>query len=86
MSDEPQEPDMVGPYDLRAMTLFDYRTDHLEGEQREDAEKRPTFNYVMPLETYEDGSQRVFFEETSLTGRGKRYADVYVYVYVNVKE
>ena len=35
------------------MTLFDYRTDHLEGtDMLADAEARPSFVYVMP---YGDG-------------------------------
>lgn len=59
----------LGPYDRRAMTLFDYRTDHLEGtDMLADAEDRPSFVYVMP--SGEDGS--AFFEETSLVGRGER--------------
>lgn len=56
----------IGPYDKEAMTLFDYRTDHLafdpKWEQR--AIEEPTFMYVMPLE-----GNRVFFEETSLVAR-----------------
>ena len=55
-----------GPYDKEAMTLFDYRTDHLESnpEWEKRAIKEPTFMYVMPIE----GNQ-VFFEETSLVAR-----------------
>ena len=50
------------------MTLFDYRTDHLEGTSLlADAEDRPSFVYTMPTE--DDG---VFFEETSLVGRDER--------------
>jgi len=49
------------------MTLFDYRTDHLEGtDMLADALDRPSFVYVMPTD---DG---VFFEETSLVGRDDR--------------
>jgi len=58
-----------------AMTLFDYRTDHLshdpEWERR--AVESPTFMYAMPLGPAPGGSgsasQRVFFEETSLVAR-----------------
>ena len=58
----------IGPYDPKAMTLFDYRTDHLEGTSLlADAEDRPSFVYTMP--TDDDG---VFFEETSLVGRDER--------------
>ena len=58
----------IGPYDPKAMTLFDYRTDHLEGTSLlADAEDRPSFVYTMPTE--DDG---VFFEETSLVGRDER--------------
>jgi len=67
--------DSLGPYDAKAMTLFDYRTDHLEGQPSRvqvDAADRPTFMYAMPLGQYPDGSHRVFFEETSLVGRGPR--------------
>ena len=70
------------PYDARAMTLFDYRTDHFEaaaatgGAQEkawlEDAETRPSFMYVMPQAPSESGHQRAFFEETSLVGRDER--------------
>lgn len=50
----------IGPYDVNAMTLFDYRTDHLEAAASragggaaaaaalKDAEERPSFMYVMP--------------------------------------
>ncbi|KAJ8613603.1 hypothetical protein CTAYLR_006140 [Chrysophaeum taylorii] len=48
------------PYDRNAMVLFDYRTDHLDGEEP----FPPTFVYVMPL----DG-KKVFFEETVLVSR-----------------
>jgi lycopene beta-cyclase len=56
----------VGPYHKEAMTLFDYRTDHFEGDDVEmiKATKSPTFMYAMPL----DGNQ-IFFEETSLVAR-----------------
>lgn len=66
--------DNTGPYDPKAMTLFDYRTDHFEpgSAALDDALDRPTFMYVMPLEQYPDGSHRVFFEETSLVGEGRR--------------
>jgi lycopene beta-cyclase len=63
---DPQNAVAFGPYDKEAMTLFDYRTDHLEFDPQ--WEKRaiqdPTFMYVMPLE-----GNRVFFEETSLVAR-----------------
>ena len=63
---DPENAVTFGPYDKEAMTLFDYRTDHLEfdpkWEQR--AIEEPTFMYVMPLE-----KNRVFFEETSLVAR-----------------
>ena len=43
----------LGPYKADAMTLFDYRTDHLQGtDMLADAEARPSFVYVMP---YGDG-------------------------------
>lgn len=66
--------DNPGPYDPKAMTLFDYRTDHFQpgSSALNDAVDRPTFMYVMPLEQYPDGSHRIFFEETSLVGEGKR--------------
>lgn len=60
-------------YAPEAMTLFDYRTDHLrfDPEWEGRAEKEPTFMYVMPLGPVEGepGAQRVFFEETSLVAR-----------------
>jgi len=66
--------DGPGPYDMACMTLFDYRTDHFPEGSRElaDAVDRPTFNYVMPLESRADGTKVVFYEETSLVGRGAR--------------
>eukprot|EP01039_Chlorochromonas_danica_P008159 gene8159-9001_t len=66
--------DKLGPYAEEAMTLFDYRTGFVESEKAwlKDAEDRPTFMYAMPLGRNKDGSYRVFFEETSLVGRGKR--------------
>ena len=43
----------LAPYKADAMTLFDYRTDHLQGtDMLADAEARPSFVYVMP---YGDG-------------------------------
>eukprot|EP00536_Pseudo-nitzschia_multiseries_P001638 jgi/Psemu1/181616/e_gw1.21.234.1 len=59
-------PSMIGPYDKEAMTLFDYRTDHFDGDESATikATKAPTFMYVMPLE-----GNKVFFEETSLVAR-----------------
>ncbi|KAG7346246.1 lycopene cyclase family protein [Nitzschia inconspicua] len=56
----------VGPYDKDAMTLFDYRTDHFDGDEDATikATKAPTFMYAMPL-----GENRIFFEETSLVAR-----------------
>jgi lycopene beta-cyclase len=64
----------LGPYNDKAMTLFDYRTDHLaEGSSDlKDACSRPTFMYAMPLRALPDGSHLCFFEETSLVGRGPR--------------
>lgn len=60
-------------YDPEAMTLFDYRTDHLSSDPawEKDAIDNPTFMYVMPLGPVpgESGAQRVFFEETSLVAR-----------------
>lgn len=63
-----------GPYDPKAMTLFDYRTDHFPAGSSalQDAMERPTFMYVMPLREYQDGTLQVFFEETSLVGEGDR--------------
>jgi lycopene beta-cyclase len=48
------------------MTLFDYRTDHFDGDDAATikATKAPTFMYAMPLE-----GNKVFFEETSLVAR-----------------
>lgn len=41
----------IAPYAQEAMTLFDYRTDHLTGSDLlADAEQRPSFVYVMPTE------------------------------------
>ena len=56
----------VGPYDKQAMTLFDYRTDHFDGNESELKRgiKTPTFMYAMPL-----GGNKIFFEETSLVAR-----------------
>lgn len=58
-------------YAAEAMTLFDYRTDHLSSDKswEKQAEKAPTFMYVMPLGTEPGGGYRVFFEETSLVAR-----------------
>jgi lycopene beta-cyclase len=61
--------DSLGPYDKDAMTLFDYKTNHLEGEQLIDATNRPTFMYAMPLGKLPDGKYRVIYEETSLVGK-----------------
>jgi len=57
---------MFGPYDKEAMTLFDYRTDHFDGDDVEMKKgiTSPTFMYCMPLV-----GNRVFFEETSLVAR-----------------
>jgi len=52
----------IGPYDKSAMTLFDYRTDHIPKDSS--AESQPTFMYCMPL-----GGNQIFFEETSLVAR-----------------
>jgi len=66
--DESKSPDlsMIGPYDKEAMTLFDYRTDHFDGNESETikATKAPTFMYAMPLK-----DNKIFFEETSLVAR-----------------
>lgn len=66
--DESQSPNlsMIGPYDKEAMTLFDYRTDHFDGDESASikATKAPTFMYAMPLE-----GNKIFFEETSLVAR-----------------
>jgi len=66
--------DKLGPYNFSAMTLFDYRTDHLESNPQhlKEAEDKPTFMYAMPLSANTDGTYRVFWEETSLVGKGKR--------------
>jgi len=64
--DSIQNNDMIGPYDMEAMTLFDYRTDHFDDNEvaLRNASKSPTFMYAMPLE-----GNRIFFEETSLVAR-----------------
>lgn len=66
--DESKSPDlsMIGPYAKDAMTLFDYRTDHFDGDESEKrkATKAPTFMYAMPLK-----DNKIFFEETSLVAR-----------------
>ena len=66
--------DKLGPYNKDAMTLFDYRTTHLEDNINwlNDGNDRPTFMYAMPLGINDDGTYRIFFEETSLVGKGKR--------------
>ena len=66
--------DSPGPYDLSAMTLFDYRTEPFEDDPvlLKKAIDRPTFMYAMPLGTLPDGKYRIFFEETSLVGKGER--------------
>ncbi|KAJ1438571.1 lycopene cyclase protein-domain-containing protein [Ochromonadaceae sp. CCMP2298] len=66
--------DSLGPYNAKAMTLFDYRTDHFDGDEvwKKDAMDRPTFMYVMPLSENADGTFNVFWEETSLVGKGDR--------------
>lgn len=45
--DEEDIPDLdaFGPYDKAAMTLFDYRTDHIPPGELEKAEEAPTFMY-----------------------------------------
>jgi len=59
-----------GPYAKNAMTLFDYRTDHIptstddNDNQLKSAIDSPTFMYAMPL-----SDTKIFFEETSLVGR-----------------
>jgi lycopene beta-cyclase len=61
------DPSRIGPYDKKAMTLFDYRTDHYDTEPeaaQQKVAKAPTFMYAMPLE-----NNQVFFEETSLVAR-----------------
>jgi len=66
--DESKSSDLsqIGPYDKEAMTLFDYRTDHFDGDEGATikATKAPTFMYAMPLE-----GNKIFFEETSLVAR-----------------
>ncbi len=66
--DESDVPDLtqVGPYDKEAMTLFDYRTDHYNGDESglSKVEKAPTFMYAMPIK-----DNQIFFEETSLVAR-----------------
>ena len=66
--DETNSPDLskIGPYDKEAMTLFDYRTDHFDGDEAQTikATKAPTFMYAMPLK-----GNKIFFEETSLVAR-----------------
>ena len=55
---------MVGDYDRKKMTLFDFRTEpwRTSGNlNKKGIDNQPTFNYVMPLT---DGV--IFFEETSL--------------------
>jgi lycopene beta-cyclase len=66
--------DKLESYDKKAMTLFDYRTEAFshDPEWLKEVEDKPTFMYAMPLSTMNNGSQRVFFEETSLVGRGNR--------------
>eukprot|EP00595_Chromulina_sp_UTEXLB2642_P000591 CAMPEP_0196766672 /NCGR_PEP_ID=MMETSP1095-20130614/28448_1 /TAXON_ID=96789 ORGANISM="Chromulina nebulosa, Strain UTEXLB2642" /NCGR_SAMPLE_ID=MMETSP1095 /ASSEMBLY_ACC=CAM_ASM_000446 /LENGTH=312 /DNA_ID=CAMNT_0042130047 /DNA_START=682 /DNA_END=1616 /DNA_ORIENTATION=- len=56
------------------MTLFDYRTDQYDGNDKrlKQVSETPTFMYTMPLGTLPNGGYRVFFEETSLVGRGDR--------------
>jgi len=67
------EDDNIAPYDPVAMTLFDYRTDHLQGTSMlADAEARPSFVYVMPEGECDGCGASAFFEETSLVGRGER--------------
>lgn len=71
------EKEYIGPYDEAAMTLFDYRTDHLVGTSLlADAEERPSFVYVMPEGECDGCGASVFFEETSLVGRGERRLEV----------
>ena len=61
------------------MTLFDYRTDHIsasgDAAWLKDVTDRPSFMYAMPLGHTDDGGLKVFFEETSLVGRGERMLD-----------
>ena len=66
--------DKLGPYNKDAMTLFDYRTTHFEDSPAwlKDGKDRPTFMYAMPLGINSDGTYRIFFEETSLVGKGRR--------------
>lgn len=57
----------IGPYDTKAMALFDYRTDHYDDTDelaQQKVAKAPTFMYAMPL-----GGNQIFFEETSLVAR-----------------
>jgi lycopene beta-cyclase len=66
VTDDSIKNSQIGPYDMEAMTLFDYRTDHFDGDEvaLRNAVKSPTFMYAMPLK----GNQ-IFFEETSLVAR-----------------
>lgn len=65
--------DSLGPYDKNAMTLFDYRTDHISNSEKlKDVVKYPTFMYTMPLGDLPENKYRVFFEETSLVGKDDR--------------
>ena len=59
----------IGPYAREAMTLFDYRTDHYDDDDNNEAARdkvvrAPTFMYAMPLQ-----GDQIFFEETSLVAR-----------------
>ena len=66
--------DNNGPYDMKAMTLFDYRTEPFDDDESllKSTIDRPTFMYAMPLGTLPDGNYRIFFEETSLVGKDER--------------
>jgi len=63
-----------GTYDMGCMTLFDYRTTHFEpgSAAEKDGNERPTFMYAMPMKKLGPDRYRIFFEETSLVGRGDR--------------
>ena len=66
VTDDSMKNNAIGPYDMEAMTLFDYRTDHFDEDEvaLRKATKSPTFMYAMPLK-----GNRIFFEETSLVAR-----------------
>nr|ATD53289.1 lycopene beta-cyclase [Gloiopeltis furcata] len=54
------------PFDNDEMLLMDFRDDHMQAskEDRKEANTKPTFIYVMPMDR--GAGRHVFFEETSL--------------------